>query len=66
MSDYCQFNLDFAGTYILGEKHDEDEHYFQVKNPTFCFKNLQKLNPSDDAIHLSKNAVVCYFKIERS
>lgn len=66
MSDYCQFNLDFAGNYICGERHDEDDRYFVVRNPTFAIKSVQRLNPAGETIHLLKDAVVCYFPIKRN
>lgn len=66
MSDYCQFNLDFAGSSIRGRKVNEDERYFTIKNPIFNPKPVHPIDPSDAAIRLSKDAVVCYFLIERS
>lgn len=66
MSDYCQFNLDFTGNNIRGRKVDEDERYFTIENPIFNLKPVHPIDPSDDTIRLSKDAVVCYFLIERS
>lgn len=63
-SDYYQFNLDFKGASVRGRRITESDRFFVIQNPTFSFEALNGINPSDNTIHLSKDAVVCYFKIE--
>ena len=64
ISDYYQFNLDFKGASVRGRRITESDRFFVIQNPTFSFEALNGINPSGNTIHLSKDAVVCYFKIE--
>lgn len=62
-----QFNLDFLGNYVQGEKTSTNADGFFVIEPTYIHitvPNIIEIKPTDNKLYLSKNSVVCYFKIK--
>lgn len=63
---YYQFNLDFKGSYICGYvvSPTSQSDFFKINNPTYSDTTLSdRFKSKNDAINLSKNAVVCYFEL---
>ena len=66
---YYQFTLSLDGkSYIRGELINTYEGFFIIKNPKLfgCSLSIDKTEPIDKIIKLSKNAVIYYFEIENN
>lgn len=63
--DLYQFNLDFNGNYICGHKISEDANFFSIQDPVLHFSSIQEIKPVGNILCLSKNAVICYYKVAK-
>ena len=66
---YYQFVTNFNGDYIRGYMFSDNanEHFFNVNEPIFSNPILSsKITPVNKVIHLSKDAVVCYFETKEN
>lgn len=66
---YCQFNLDFKGSYIRGYfvSTTYQERFFTINEPTYSDTTLSdSFKSTNNQIKLLKNAVVCYFEISEN
>ncbi len=64
---YCQFNLSLDGScYVRGEKIQEYNGFFTIKEPTFhnCSACIDGIKPQ--TVKLSQSAIICYFEIEKN
>lgn len=64
---YYQFDLNFHGDYIRGKcSINENLSYYQIEDPEINIGPVSKryqISPKHNIINLSKNAVVCFYKI---
>lgn len=66
---YYQFNLSIDGrSYIRGEKINDHDGFFAIEEPIFhaVQTSIDHIKPNNNIIHLSKNAVVFYFEIDKN
>ncbi|MBQ7353125.1 MAG: hypothetical protein IJW54_03880 [Clostridia bacterium] len=66
---YCQFTLSLDGkSYIRGELTHTQGEFFTVESPKpyGCSLSIDKTEPADNKIKLSKSAVIYYFEIENN
>ena len=66
---YYQFTLSLDGkSYIRGELTHTHGEFFTIKNPKLygCSLSIDKVEPIENKIQLSKNTIVYYFEIDNN